>query len=64
MKLTVADNDTGALIDGIGSHLICEIVGDEHDGLLLAGLLLVVADEQANIVPCAVGDFLGISSPC
>lgn len=43
--LTVADNDADALLDGIDSHLIRNVVSDKNEGLAILALRVRVVDE-------------------
>lgn len=58
-RLTVADNDAGFPPDGLLGHTDCQVVGHQHRGLSLVGLY--VLEEQADVIPRSVCQFLWIS---
>lgn len=60
MSRTVADNDAGALPDGVDGDLEGQVVSDEDDGLALLGVCFCVAEEEADIVPCPVCEVLRV----
>lgn len=68
-RLTVT-NDNGSLLgDGLLSDSRTEVVGEEHDPVLgrdfkaqcLLTVLIHVAEQEAYIVPCSIGDLFRVS---
>lgn len=55
-RRTVAHDDAGALADGVDGDLEGQVVGDEHDGFLLAGVDVRVAEQETDVVPRPVGE--------
>ena len=58
--LTIAHNHAGALADGVDGYLEGEVVRDEDHWLSLLGVRLRVAQQEADIVPAPISQFLGI----
>lgn len=57
-RRTIADDDGNVLLNGIHGDLIREVVG--HEDLLLRVCSLCIANKQADVVPRAIRELLGI----